>query len=120
MGYCSGQTREGQHRDDVAFRLTKKAVISVPTASAFPGMIVSCENLEYTLLLSLVDGFPFDFSILATFKSSDKGQLFTAYSADGSLILSVRLGRRIVLSYKGGGDGRRDRVRFKLRLNPGK
>jgi len=92
----------GQPRADVAFRLTKKAVISVPTASAFP------------------NGFPFDFSILATFKSSDKGQLFTAYSADGSLILSVRLGRRIVLSYKGGGAGRRDRVRFKLRLDPGK
>ena len=35
-GYCSGQTRGGQPRADVAFRLTKKAVISVPTASAFP------------------------------------------------------------------------------------
>ena len=52
LGYCSGQTREGQHRDDVAFRLSKKAVISVPTASAFPGMTVSCENSEYNSLFS--------------------------------------------------------------------
>ena len=45
-GYCSGQTRAGQHRDDVAFRLTKKAVISVPTASAFPSELHSCEILN--------------------------------------------------------------------------
>ena len=61
-----------------------------------------------------------DFSILATFKSTDRGQLFTVYSADGSLILSLRIGRRIVLMYKGGGNARRDRVRFRLKLDPGK
>ena len=67
-----------------------------------------------------IDNFPLDFSILTTFKSSDKGQLFTAYSSDGSLILSVRIGRRVVLQYKGGGSGRRDRVRFNLKLESGK
>merc|ERR1712170_271739 len=67
VGFC--QTREGRSYSDVAFKLSRKAVISVPTATAFP------------------NGFPYDFSILTTFKSTDRGQLFTAYSADGSLIV---------------------------------
>ena len=36
-GFC--RTREGPSYSDVAFKLTRKAVISVPTATAFPGMI---------------------------------------------------------------------------------
>ena len=41
-GYC--QTREGQPQADVAFKLTRKAVISVPTATAFPS--IRCLPLE--------------------------------------------------------------------------
>jgi len=99
LGYC--RSREGQSSSDVAYKLSKKAVISVPTATVFP------------------NNFPLDFSILTTFKSTDRGQLFTVYSSDGSLILSIRIGRRVVLQYKGGGNGRRDRVRFKLKLDSG-
>ena len=125
-GFC--RTREGPSYSDVAFKLTRKAVISVPTATAFPGMIrvqifykyIIFNNSKYVLNLEYLDGFPFDFSILATFKSTDRGQLFTVYSADGSLILSVRIGRRIVLMYKGGGNGRKDRVRFRVKVEPGK
>ena len=68
----------------------------------------------------ILGGFPYDFSILTTFKSTDRGQLFTAYSADGSLILSVKIGRRIVLMYKGGGNGRKDRIRFNIKMEPGR
>ena len=66
-----------------------------------------------------LDGFPFDFSILTTFRttSASRGQLFTAYSADGSLILSVKIARRIVFIYKGEGGGRKERLRFKLKLS---
>merc|ERR1712066_834840 len=102
LGYCRSRGGGPGSRKDVAFKLAKKAVISVPTATVFPNK------------------FPLDFSILTTFKSTDRGQLLTAYSSDGSLILSVRIGRRIVLQYKGGGSGRRDRVRFNLKLDSGK
>ena len=71
-------------------------------------------------MLTFTGGFPYDFSIVATFKSTGRGQLLTAYSADGSLILSVRIARRIVLTYKGGNNGRRDRVRFNIKMEPGK
>ena len=76
--------------------------------------------LPYNIYHVFLANFPLDFSILTTFKSTDKGQLFTVYSSDGSLILSLRIGRRVVLQYKGGGNGRRDRVRFKLKLDSGK
>merc|ERR1711997_1406369 len=35
-GYC--RSREGQTTSDVAYKLSKKAVISVPTATVFPSM----------------------------------------------------------------------------------
>jgi len=100
-GFC--ETRAGQTRPDKAYKLTKKAVISVPTATVFP------------------DGFPYDFSILTTFrlKSISRGQIFTAYSADGSLILSLKIARRVVFIYKGDGGGRKARLRFKLKVEPG-
>ena len=105
-GFCA--TREGSTKPDLAYSLKNKAVISVPTATVFPGIYnlalydticvarppkifffqeLSCNN-------SSSDGFPYDFSILAAFRtpsSPNKGQLFTAYSADGSLILSVKV-----------------------------
>ena len=37
-GFC--ETREGQKKPDVAYKLTKKAVISIPTATVFPGKLV--------------------------------------------------------------------------------
>ena len=36
LGYC--RSREGQSSSDVAYKLSKKAVISVPTATVFPSM----------------------------------------------------------------------------------
>ena len=47
-------------------------------------------------------GFPDDFSILSVFRTSgrSRGELFTVYSADGNLLLSVKIARRIVLIYK--------------------
>merc|ERR1712102_204354 len=36
LGYC--RSREGQSTSDVAYKLSKKAVISVPTATVFPSM----------------------------------------------------------------------------------
>jgi collagen type V/XI/XXIV/XXVII alpha len=99
-GFC--EAREGSTKPDLAYRLTDQAVISVPTAAVFP------------------DGFPYDFSILAAFKapsSSTRGQLFTAYSADGSLILSVKVARRLVFIYKDDGGGKKERIRFKLKLS---
>merc|ERR1719151_303299 len=99
-GLCA--TREGTTKPDLAYSLTDKAVISVPTATVFP------------------DGFPYDFSILAAFRtpsSPNKGQLFTAYSADGSLILSVKVARRLVFIYKGDVGGGKERLRFKLKLS---
>jgi len=100
-GICS--RREGQYPPDTAYRLTQQAVISVPTASVFP------------------DGFPFDFSILSVFRSSgaERGELFTIYNADGSLALSVKIAKRILLVYKGEGRGRKSRLRFQFKLTDG-
>ena len=117
-GFC--ETREGQKKPDVAYKLTKKAVISIPTATVFPGKLVKAVWRERLIMNNFyLDGFPFDFSILTTFRttSASRGQLFTAYSADGSLILSVKIARRIVFIYKGDGGGRKERLRFKLKLS---
>jgi len=91
--------REGHHSPDTAYTLQQKAVISVPTATVFP------------------DGFPFDFSVLAVFRTSrrSRGELLTVYSADGNLILSIKIARRIILIYNGE-QGDKSRLRFKLRL----
>jgi len=97
-GACSN--REGQHAPDTAYRLKHQSVISVPTAVVFP------------------DGFPFDFSILAVFRvsGSGRGELFTVYSADGNLILSVKIARKIIVVYKTDDRGRRSRLRFRVKL----
>ena len=115
-GFC--QTREGQKKPDVAYKLTQKAVISIPTATVFPSKSQTVHQ-HYSTTFFFQDGFPYDFSILTTFRttSASRGQLFTAYSADGSLILSVKIARRIVFIYKGEGGGRKERLRFKLRLD---
>ena len=66
----------------------------------------------------LLDGFPYDFSILAAFKATSlsKGELFTVYGADGSLVLSVKIAKRLVLMYQGGESGKKSRLRFQLKL----
>lgn len=99
-GIC--RERVGQPGPDKAYEVMKKSVISAPTANIFS------------------NGFPYDFSILATFRSteSSRGQLFTIYSAAGDLMLSVKLSRRLVLTYARDGDrGPKQRVRFKMKLN---
>ena len=55
-----------------------------------------------TLDFFYADGFPDDFSIVSVFRTSgrSRGELFTVYSADGNLVLSVKIARRIVLIYK--------------------
>jgi len=97
-GIC--REREGSTQPDTAYRLTKKSVISIPTATVFPG------------------GFPQDFSIVSVFRISgrSRGELFTVYSADGSLVLSVKIARRILFIYKGEENGRKLRLRFQLKL----
>jgi len=53
-GIC--ETREGHKGADTAYKLVKKSVISVPTATVFPG------------------GFPDDFSILSVFRTSGRSR----------------------------------------------
>jgi hypothetical protein len=72
----------------------------------------------FNIYSSLLDGFPYDFSILAAFKATSvsKGELFTVYSADGSLVLSLKIAKRVVLMYQGGEAGKKSRLRFQLKL----
>ena len=59
-------------------------VASIPTAQLFP------------------DGFPSDFSILATFRaeSQSKEMLFTIYNLEGKEVMSLKIGRRVKLYYQ--------------------
>ena len=59
-------------------------VASIPTAHLFP------------------DGFPSDFSILATFRaeSQSKEMLFTIYNLEGKEVMSLKIGRRVKLYYQ--------------------
>ena len=77
-----------------------------------------CISSILTTILTFLDGFPYDFSILAVFRSPGKtrGELFTLYNADGSLALSVKIARRILLVYRGDGGGTKSRLRFQLKL----
>ena len=65
-----------------------------------------------------LDGFPYDFSILAAFRVSgrSRGELFTIYSADGSLSLSVKVAKRFILIYKDDGGDKKSRIRFQFKL----
>jgi hypothetical protein len=42
--------------------------------------------------------------------------LFTVYGADGSLVLSIKINKRLVLMYQGGDAGKKSRLRFQLKL----
>ncbi len=92
---------------DVAFRISNRTVASVPTAGVFP------------------DGFPTDFSILATFRAlpRSKSMLFTIYSSEGDEVLALKVARRLRLTYQGGeggGENNKRRLKFGFNLADGK
>ena len=82
QGMCENREGSGQ---DVAFKITQRAVASIPTADVFQ------------------DEFPSDFSILTTFRTStakrkrSKATLFSIYSSEGIEVLSLKISRRLRL-----------------------
>ena len=74
------------------------------------------------------DGFPDDFSILATFRASkatakkgkkgrNKATLFSIYSSEGLEVLSVRIARRLRIGYQGILSGRtKHKIKFGSQL----
>ena len=78
------------------------------------------------------DGFPEDFSILATFKAStatakkgkkgrNKATLFSIYSSEGIEVLSVRIARRLRMGYQGILSGRnKQKIKFGAQLGDAK
>ena len=99
-GFCAN--REGG-TTDAAFRVSSRSVASVPTAQIFPA------------------GFPEDFSILATFKAKpqSKSILLSAYSAAGVEVLSLKIGRRLKLTYQGEKATAKRRLKFGAQLADG-
>jgi hypothetical protein len=79
-------------------------------------LLFPCIFIKFYLVR--LDGFPYDFSILAAFKSSSQsaGELLTVYSADGSLVLSLKVAKRVVLLYQGGQASKKARLRFQLKI----
>ena len=92
-----------QGPSDPAYKIGSRAVASIPTAQVFP------------------DGFPKDFSILATFRADPKSKsmLFTAYSSEGHEVLSLKIARRLRVQYQGE-LGSKDRIKFAPNLADGK
>merc|ERR1719288_496734 len=88
---------------DVAYTISDRSVASIPTAKLFP------------------DGFPSDFSILATFKakSQSKEMLFTIYNVDGKEIMALKIGRKLKLYYQGIQTSKRQIIKFGARLADG-
>ena len=68
------------------------------------------------------DGFPDDFSILATFRAAPdtKSVLFTIYSSEGDEVLSVRIAKRLKVTYQGSLTGRKERIKFGASLADGR
>ncbi len=99
-GFCPN--REG-NTNDVAFTIRDRNVASLATSVAFP------------------ESFPSDFSILTTFRaeSRSKSMLFTMYSAAGSEVLSLKVGRRLKLYYQGINSRSKYVVKFGARLADG-
>lgn len=101
-GLC--QNREGMadavSTSDVAYTISDRSVASIPTAQLFP------------------DGFPSDFSILATFRaeSQSKEMLFTIYNLEGKEVMSLKIGRRVKLYYQGIETSKRQIIKFGARL----
>lgn len=72
--------------------------------------------------LTLADGFPNDFSILATFRAvaDSKSMLFTIYSSEGDEILSLRIARRLKLTLQSQMSREKRRVKFGANLADGR
>ena len=89
---------------DTAFKISSRAVASVPTAQVFPG------------------GFPADFSVLATFRAdqNSKSTLLAVYSDEGELVFTIKVGRRMRMVYKGQISRQARKIKFGPNLSDGK
>jgi hypothetical protein len=89
---------------DVAYKIGSRAMASIPTAQVFP------------------DGFPADFSILATFRANQntRSTLFAIYSDEGELVLSLKIGRRMRMFYQGQMSKQTRKIKFGPNLSDGK
>lgn len=101
VGICESRPGSGP---DTAYKISSRAVASIPTAQVFP------------------DGFPSDFSILATFRADQntKSMLFTIYSSEGEEVLSLKIARRLRFQYQGTFDNNKKRVKIGPNLADGK
>ena len=68
------------------------------------------------------DGFPYDFSLLATFRATprSKSMLFTIYSSEGDEVLSLKISRRLRLTYQGQTEKEKKRIKFGFNLADGR
>ena len=101
-GLCLNRegTSDAVTTSDVAYTISDRSVASIPTAQLFP------------------DGFPSDFSILATFRteSQSKEMLFTIYNLEGKEVMALKIGRRVKLYYQGIETSKRQIIKFGARL----
>ncbi len=107
VGMCESRPAYGGSdgvEEDEAYKIGSRAVASIPTAQVFP------------------DGFPRDFSVLATFRAdqNSKSTLFAVYSDQGELVLSLKIGRRMRMVYKGAEGEKPRKVKFGPNLVDGK
>ena len=105
-GMCEARPTDGDGDGDAdtAFKISSRAVASVPTAQVFPG------------------GFPSDFSVLATFRAdqNSKSTLLAVYSDEGELVLTLKVGRRMRMVYKGQVSRQARKIKFGPNLSDGK
>ena len=94
----------GSGAADTAFKISSRAVASVATAQVFP------------------DGFPADFSILATFRAdqNSKSTLLAIYSDEGELVFTLKVGRRMRMVYRGQVSRQARKIKFGPNLSDGK
>lgn len=100
-GFCANREGVGSgFTTDVAYTIRDRNVASIPTAQLFP------------------QGFPTDFSILATFRAprQTKEMLFTIYNLDGKEVMSLKVGRRLKIYYQGIKTNNRQVIKFGARL----
>ena len=106
IGMCEARPTEDEDdaRADTAFKISSRAVASVPTAQVFP------------------DGFPADFSVLATFRAdqNSKSTLLAVYSDEGELVFTLKVGRRMRMVYKGQISRQARKIKFGPNLSDGK
>ena len=100
----TGDDKGDERVADTAFKISSRAVASVPTAQVFP------------------DGFPADFSVLATFRAdqNSKSTLLAVYSDEGELVFTLKVGRRMRMVYKGQVSRQARKIKFGPNLSDGK